>query len=219
MCVVSRLAGGLAALLFIAQPGAPQSPDPQQTGVGRVSGRVATPSAELVADAAVTLVGGPPPGRVLTARTDERGEFAFTGLAGGEYVLSAAKPGYTIREIDERGILRSPFTFNLADAEQSAGLELTMRRAGSIAGRVVQPDGTPAAGVQVLVGLRDDDRLTLLHEDRTFSEWDGRYEIIGLPPGEFLVVVMPAPPGNPAPSSKVDVPTTPLVFEPTIYPG
>jgi len=58
------------------------------------------------------------------------------------------------------------------------------QRTGTIAGRIITPDGTPAADAEVFAASRGQPRSPVA---RTRSAWDGRYEIAGLPPGEFLV--------------------------------
>ena len=55
---------------------------------------------------------------------------------------------------------------------------------GSIAGRIITPDGAAAPDVDVFVAARDQPQVVIA---RTRSAWNGRYELAGLPPGEFLV--------------------------------
>jgi hypothetical protein len=57
-------------------------------------------------------------------------------------------------------------------------------RFGSIAGRIIAPDGAAAPGVDVFAAPRDQPRSIIA---KTRSAWDGRYELTGLPPGEFFV--------------------------------
>ena len=57
-------------------------------------------------------------------------------------------------------------------------------RSGSIAGRIITPEGAAAPDVDVFAAPRDQPRSVMA---RTRSAWDGRYELSGLPPGEFLV--------------------------------
>ena len=61
---------------------------------------------------------------------------------------------------------------------------LCAQERGSIAGRIITPDGVAAGDVEVFVARRGEPRSPLA---RTRSAWDGRYEITGLPPGSFLV--------------------------------
>ena len=66
----------------------------------------------------------------------------------------------------------------------------------------------------------------ILQETRTVAQWDGRYRITGLPPGEYLVVAFPAASSDPnrlranaerrAPESSS---ATRPFFDPTFYPG
>ncbi len=58
------------------------------------------------------------------------------------------------------------------------------QRAGSIAGRIITPDGVAAPDADVFVAPRGAPGSPIA---RTRSAWDGRYEITGLPPGQFLV--------------------------------
>jgi len=173
----------------------------------RVSGRIATAYAEMVADATVTLE------RLdqtevsvdrWTARSDSEGGFSFPGVAAGRYRLSALKPGYTDRrpspvEVGDRtdGVTEGRFDagleVNVSDGQQALDIDLLLYRASSIAGRIINPDGSAAGGVQVLVASRARDGRLALFDAGTTSEWDGRYTITGLPPGEFLVAAAHSP--------------------------
>lgn len=189
-------------------------------GDARITGRVVSGFAELLPDTAVTLVGGPPPARTWTTTSGSRGEFAFEALPAGSYALTATRPGFTSRELLDAGGFRSVEEITLGAGSQVTEVELTLRRAASIAGRIVRPDGTPAPGTQVVPAVRSGDRQVLLFEARTTSEWDGRYEISGLPPGEFLIAVLPAAPDAPPLASPLPLDVAaPVNFAPTLYPG
>src|SRR6185436_6911075 len=66
------------------------------------------------------------------------------------------------------------------------------RKTGSIAGRISQPDSTPETGAHVVAGVRQRDG-SILPFGSTMAAWDGRYEIDGLPAGEYLVLAEPDP--------------------------
>ena len=114
----------------------------------------------------------------------------------------------------------------LRHGEHATHVELTLYRGSSIAGRIAEPDGIPAPDVQVFAAVRRGAGHVLLHDTRTIAEWDGRYRITGLPPGEYLVVVLPSVSTDPnrmrtnaerrAPESSS---ATRPFFEPTLYPG
>ena len=57
-------------------------------------------------------------------------------------------------------------------------------RAGTIAGRIITPEGAAAPDVDVFVAPRDRPGSVIA---KTRSAWDGRYQLNGLPPGEFFV--------------------------------
>ena len=210
----------LAALLAGPVPSAAQADDPQPGAGSRVGGRVATPYAELLAGVTVTLAAADGSMPARTAISSASGAFTFDNVPPGTYALSASKPGYTDREIVQARVRRGR-EITIADGQPAEDVELTMRRAGSIAGRIARPDGTPAPGAQVVVALRDGASISPLADLRAISEWDGRYDIAGVPPGEFLLMVTPPAAGasGPAPSLPVDVSPAPLQFEPTLYPG
>ncbi len=207
--------------VLASEPAASQSAAAPAANPGRLTGRVVTPYGGLLSGAVVTLTSDAASARRWTTVSTSAGEFAFDGIPPGAYALGAAAAGYTFREIAPPARFRSAHALTLADGEQLGGIDLILRRSGSIAGRIVQPDGTPAPGTQVLVALRHEERLSLLPETTAISEWDGRYEMTGLPPGEFLVVVLPPRPNPPPPSTPlpIDVSSAPLTFEPTLYPG
>ena len=166
------------------------------------------------------------PPQIITS--DRQGAFTFEGLPAGRYRLSASKSGYTNRQ---------PLQ---ASAERfDTGRELTLRdpstrrisrspsiAESSIAGRVAEPDGIPAPDVQVFAAVRRVTGHFVLQETRTVAEWDGRYRLTGLPPGEYLVVILPGVSTDPnrmranaerrAPESSS---ATRPFFEPTFYPG
>ena len=226
MSAVLSFMFGLLAWTIVEREAAAQSP---QGGTARLSGRVVSTSAGSIADATVTLtrIDTTPPA-TLTTTTTPQGGFTFDGLAAGRYRLSASKSRYTNRQP-----LRTPADRFAIDREVTVGHgehssqpELTLYTASSIAGRVAEPDGIPAPDVQVFAAVRSGTGHVLLHDTRTIAEWDGRYRIDGLPPGEYLVVVLPGTSTDPnrmranaerrAPESSS---ATRPFFEPTLYPG
>jgi hypothetical protein len=74
----------------------------------------------------------------------------------------------------------------------------TTRRTASLAGRIIQPDGTPAEQARVAVYARDPARPGALVGSTT-SAFDGRYEVVGLPAGAFIVGATPARTGSSTP--------------------
>jgi hypothetical protein len=224
MGALATLTLGLLVWTLFDREAAAQAAAP---GSVRVSGQVVSVSAGVIADAMITLARlDVSPSQPLTTTSDRQGRFAFDRLAAGRYRLSASKAGYTNRLPLSASAERFDTAHELTIRAGQHQIELTLYRESSIAGRIAEPDGIPAPDVHVMAAVRRGTSHVLLSETRTVAEWDGRYRIAGLPPGEYLVVVTPGASTDPnrmrtnaerrAPeSSSATRPT----FEPTFYPG
>lgn len=60
---------------------------------------------------------------------------------------------------------------------------------GAVAGRIVRPDGLPQPEAQVVLARRTAAGALRQLQWRARSAFDGRYEITGVPPGRYLVLV------------------------------
>lgn len=226
MSVPLSFVAGLLAYTIVAPDAAAQTPE---SGTARLSGRVISTFASAIAGATVTLTPiDAPPQQTISSTTDPQGGFSFERLPAGRYRLAASKSGYTNRQP-----LRTPADrfeidreVTIGHGEQSSRIEFTLYRESSIAGRVAEPDGIPAPDVQVFAAVRRGTGHVVLHDTRSVAQWDGRYRLTGLPPGEYLVVVLPGTSTDPnrmranaerrAPESSA---ATRPFFEPTLYPG
>ncbi len=193
----------LAALLSVAITTTAQVYSPSAFERGRIAGYVITSYTKLVPYAEVTLGRINHDGlRVETwfTRTNHKGAFVFKHLEEGRYRLSASSWGYTSRRIGAGSVEFTPRFDTGPEVDLGPGahadLDVVLRPAAAISGRIVLADGRGVADVQVVVGHRTTDGATLLPETMTSSEYDGYYRIAGLPPGEFLVAALPrgAPP-------------------------
>jgi hypothetical protein len=215
------LAWTLVAGEAVAQPSA--------TATGRISGRVVSVATGSIGDATITLTRlDAPSDAVITATSNRQGDFAFERLAAGRYRIAASKSGYTNRQPLRPSAERfdTDREVTVRAAEHVPLVELTLYRESSISGRIAEPDGIPAPDVQVFAAARHGANPVLLQDTRTVAAWDGRYRITGLPPGEYLVVVLPGVSTDPnrmranaerrAPESSS---ATRPFFEPTLYPG
>lgn len=221
---------GLLAWTLLERDAAAQSAAAAQAAAasGRISGRVVSIEAGAIADATVTLTRiDSSTSAPVSFTSDRTGAFAFQGLPAGRYRLSASKAGYTNRQPLHAASDRfdTGRELTLRDNEHTP-LELSLYRESSIAGRVAEPDGIPAPDVQVFAAVRRGAGHVILQDTRTTAEWDGRYRITGLPPGDYLVVVLPGVSTDPnrmranaerrAPESSS---ATRPFFDPTLYPG
>ncbi len=196
-----RLTPAVVVAFLSVSAAAAQVRSPSDVAGGRIAGHVVTAYAEIVADATVTLgrvndQGVPFPRR--TIKTDARGAFNFSELPEGRYRVFASKPGYTSRQLPQPGEATSGFNDGTgvdldADA-QALDVQVTLHRSASIAGRIIHSDGSAAPNVEVQVALPGSGLgRHILFEARTITQYDGRYEITGLPPGEYLVGAMNVP--------------------------
>ena len=218
--------GLLAWTLLAHEAGAQAVVSASSPASGRLSGRVVSTHAGSIAGATISLTSAGSP--QVTVTSDHQGHFTFDRLDAGQYRVTASKSGYTNRQA-----LKAPtpqfdtgIDVTLRDGPQPSHVELTLHREASIAGRIAEPDGIPAPDVQVFAAVRRDAGHVLLADTRTTTEWDGRYRITGLPPGEYLVVVLPSASADPAriranaerraPESSS---ATRPFFDATLYPG
>nr|AQQ74788.1 hypothetical protein [uncultured bacterium] len=202
----------------------------QPASVGAtVSGRVVSTASGSIADATVTLTPLDAPWAApLTVTSDHVGGFTLSNVPAGRYRVSASSPGYTSRQ-PLRGAadaFESGREITLRDDERADFGELILYRESSIAGRVAEPDGIPAPDVQVFAAVPRGTGYAILRETRVIAGWDGRYRITGLPPGEYLIVVMPGLSASPNRMREVAERRAPEsssaarpFFEPTLYPG
>jgi len=140
------------------------------------------------------------------AETDDRGEYRVFGLKPGEYFVKASDSEGLRRErlSDETDIIRQvlgaehapvyypgvvkmgqaqPLVLRAGD-EVQADFAMTRARTVEVAGRVLGPDGKPAADAQVSVGDRE---AVYGFENTVMSEEDGIFRLKGVPPGSYTL--------------------------------
>jgi len=203
-----------------------QAPSPAATTTGRVSGRVVSTYATSVAGVTVVLArmdGQPSDRRVTTSDAD--GRFAFDRVPDGRYELSAIKPGYTSRRLNENSPrFGAGVPVSLNEGARTVTAELPLRRSATLSGRVVRPDGAAAPGIEVVLARRRGSDLIAIADTRTTTAWDGRYEMHDLPPGRYLLLASSIAP-LPKHLSQTEQAafeinrTRPVDFVRTLYPG
>lgn len=113
----------------------------------------------------------------LVAETDEAGHFRFANIAPGVYGLTAEKHGFLdggygkTKPADELTLLR------LNAGDRLPDLTLRLFPAGTISGRVLNPDGEPYPGPQVLLWTKTGlgAEATLDNEGQSTTTPNGEY--------------------------------------------
>jgi protocatechuate 3,4-dioxygenase beta subunit len=171
--------------------GAQRDPTPPARGTASISGRViAADTGTPIRENVVTLT-ALQRDSILTTRTDTEGRFRFTELPSGRYRLQV-KPGPTsARYLTEEQIVE------LAEKQHVEKIELKMRRAGAISGRVHDDVGDPIALTRIRVFRVEAGRPREFTHSVAFGSLShtddaGRFRVFGLAPGDYIIAADPA---------------------------
>jgi hypothetical protein len=164
---------------------------------GSVEGRVVDDAGEAIAGATVSALVSAPRGRSdyghRETETDEKGAFSLDHLPAETITIRA----------DREGLLQSPMHHvEIGEKKQVTGVELVLRRGGTIAGVLHWPDGEPAVelGVQVVFdaatrfgGLGGTVGANRGADGEANTDSSGRFEITGLGTGPFCLTAHARP--------------------------
>jgi hypothetical protein len=197
-----------------APPSAPgQTPVPA-AGTAQISGVVKNAADDApIGRARVSAVSDAlPEARVTISRGD--GTYVITDLPAGSYTLTVTRTGYAPQAYGQaRAMAGIPIL--VAAAQQIRNIDIALVPAGSIAGRILDEDGTPFAGavVEALITRFDSGRDTLFSVATSQTDDRGDFRLVGLAPGQYFVSA-----ADPAFRS-VSTPKGVLHYSPTYYPG
>ncbi|MEN6631880.1 MAG: carboxypeptidase regulatory-like domain-containing protein, partial [Candidatus Polarisedimenticolia bacterium] len=165
-------------------PAGPQPLEIALAPASRVAGVVLDPDRKPLAGADVTAlierrVGGGASmviGRyVQRIDTDAEGRFAFDDVAPGKVELTFAAPGMQRRKFA---------AMEVVEGKNLDGLEIAMERGAWLVGRVLGPDGAPAAGATVRPAGNDGSAARAFPRLETKTDAEGLYRLDNLQPGE-----------------------------------
>lgn len=123
--------------------------------------------------------------------TNTDGRYEFTDLPAGRYTLRVTRSGYLPLAYGQRrpGELGRPL--DLADKQTAEKADFALPRVGVISGRVVDEYGEPMSNVNLWVlesqYYQGAKRLATTGAHSSTDD-SGRYRLIGLAPGEFVVM-------------------------------
>ena len=133
----------------------------------------------------------PNPADLLHTRTTRDGRFSFSNLAPGTYRLLAAKAGgmYYPAEYGQYHPRGKGYNFPLAEGQVMRDVKLEMALTGSISGRIVDEDGSPAARVQVMLfeSSWQSGRARLALKQSALTDDRGEYRLFFLPAGRYFI--------------------------------
>ena len=168
--------------------------EPTTVGSGSISGRVTVEETGEPLPGAIiqaSLIGNP--FVAVTGYSNEDGTFTLDRVRPGEYHVNASAELYFSEFYDNISVYedREPTPVMVVDDEETRGIDFSLSRGGSVAGRVVDGDGNPLAGVQITVHPPNDDADPTEDNVRRYSwaitDENGEYLASGLVDGEYLV--------------------------------
>jgi Carboxypeptidase regulatory-like domain len=187
----------------VAPPRDPASaPAPASAGTGIIRGRVvAADTAVPVRRALITISGGGlgrGPAASRTIYTDAQGRYELRNLPPGAYVVTARPSQYQgqyLSAVIPRTPAGDPQRVTVTANQVVEGYDFVLRRAGVIAGRLVDENGDPVSGVYVLANRVGDPPQSSSGPSQ-MSDEQGRYRIFGLTEGEYRVKARPTSSGD-----------------------
>jgi hypothetical protein len=189
---------------------ASQSPSARPRGDGRISGRILTPSGAPIVDAdvaALYFTQEPRGEHIYSARSQRDGGYEIAGVPAGRIRVIVRKAGYSNMRTDPARLGEGTLV-DLAAGGSVTGIDLVMAATGSIAGRVLRPDGTPVARATVAVQVRRPSGQLIGVQPPLLTGADGSYRLENVPQGSYVIVasytVKHEMMGKPIPAEYVD---------------
>ncbi len=133
-----------------------------------------------------------------TARTGARGEYDFSDLAAGKYVLSVMRNGYLPQNYGQKRIQAfrgrpggTPLT--LGEGQVLDGIDFKLTRGGVVEGRVADQDYEPLSRVAVtLSGYQTfQGERALVPVGRAQTDDRGQFRLFDIPPGSYFLSATP----------------------------
>jgi hypothetical protein len=192
---LSLRAGDEAQGIDFAVPGAtsscatgPSARPAEGTIAGRIEGRVTSASGEPLPCAIVRIIA--PSSPVPQVFTDRQGAYVIDGLPSGTFVVMAMRQGYLPRRYGQRdpSDVETPLTLRGGDRRQ--GIDFTLLSESVVTGSVADEHGEPMEGVSLSAVRvwRSTGQPFFMPIPIARSDDRGRYRLVGVPPGDYVVV-------------------------------
>lgn len=190
----------------------------QQTGTGRLRGRVVGGESGQALRRAIVRLQGQEFREGRVASTDEEGRWEIKDLPAGRYTLSASKGGYVQLQYGQRRPFEQGRPIELADGQTLENVNFNLPRGSVIAGRIVDEFGEPIADAMVsAMRYRYVSGRRRMVPAGRFAQTDdlGHFRIYGLAPGDYYVSATLRPVGM----MGIESGDSTTSYAPTYYPG
>jgi protocatechuate 3,4-dioxygenase beta subunit len=169
----------------------PRERAPDQKGTASIKGRVLSAEGERPLRRAQISLSAPELTDRQTTSTNTLGVYEFNDLPAGRYTITVRRGGYLSLQYGQRRPGEPPKPLQIADGEKVDKLDFALPRASVISGRITDETGDPFAGVNVYAMQRQfymGRRKLVPISSVTRSDDTGQYRIVGLPPGDYIVM-------------------------------
>jgi hypothetical protein len=175
---------------------APVPADAPASGTALIDGVVVSADLGRPVRRAIVKLSPVVPGPPRSTTADDAGRFRFEGVAAGQFLLSATKPGYLESTFGQRqpGSGRPGTPLSVSSGQRVERVALPIARGGVLAGTVADDGGEPAFGteVQAFRFVWQEGERTLRMQGSVTTDDRGSFRIGALPPGDYLVMAVPA---------------------------
>jgi hypothetical protein len=176
------------------------APPPEPAGKGIIRGVVtAADTGRAIRNASIFIQGADPTSGVGTrsVSTDEQGRYEIGGLQGGQYRVSATKPGYVSLSSSRTRAEGGSRVVTLSESTPLEKIDFALSPGSVIVVRITDQFGDPVRGVTVrpmlhrfLEGRRQLSGVAVGAGGSTTDD-RGETRVYGLGPGDYYLVAMP----------------------------
>jgi Carboxypeptidase regulatory-like domain len=128
---------------------------------------------------------------VAAVFTDATGEFLFSGLQAGTYVVAASMPRYVTAAYGQSSEREIGSLIRLGERQAVRNIDVRLQRGAVISGGIVNGSGTPAVGARVYVARADartgEQRIVVIRE----TDDRGEFRVWGLAAGDYYLSATP----------------------------
>jgi protocatechuate 3,4-dioxygenase beta subunit len=124
---------------------------------------------------------------VILRRDQESGIADITG-SDGKFTLGDVEPGSYVLAVERDGYVVAPGqsqTVSVEASQTTSDVKVQLVRTGAISGRILDADGDPVSGVNVVVAARGARKGTRGESGSAITNDRGEYRIFHIAPGEY----------------------------------